>query len=152
MSHTYPLGKTARDALAKAEQSARTRYEAEDLVAETHEVLALETEWLTPKAKQLQTWLDQADANPAQGFVQRYEDADGQPVLAVTYWKTRPKRKAVIKQFTDTPPRPETVADHTDDLYFRQGRTKTRKRPPKLDPNQMDLFGGSAKPDKPNAS
>jgi hypothetical protein len=31
-------------------------------------------------------------------------------------------------------------SDHTDDLYFRRGRTKSKRRKP-VDPNQLDLFG-----------
>ena len=37
-------------------------------------------------------------------------------------------------------PQDDMVEDHTDDLYFKSGRTKkSRKRV--VDPNQMDLFG-----------
>lgn len=143
MSHAYPLGKTARDALKNAKEAARTRYEAEAL-AEDVVIEALETEWLTPKAKELPKILEQADANPGQGFVQNYEDGSGNTVLAVTYWKLgkaakKAKPKPKPKKVRDTPPSEE---DHTDDLYFRSGRTKkSRKRP--VDPNQMDLFGKS---------
>ena len=86
MSHAYPLGKTARDALKNAKTAARTRYEAEDL-ADGAAIASLETEWLTPNAKELPKILEQADANPGHGFIQNYEDAAGKTVLAVTYWK-----------------------------------------------------------------
>jgi len=32
--------------------------------------------------------------------------------------------------------------DHTDDLYFRGGRTRKRRRAPRTDPRQLDLFTG----------
>ncbi|MEL6727516.1 MAG: hypothetical protein AAFZ74_05540 [Pseudomonadota bacterium] len=140
MSHAYPLGKTARDALKNAKVAARTRYEAEDF-AEDVSIAALETEWLTPAAKELSKILEQADANPGQGFVQHYEDAAGNTVLAVTYWKLA---KAAKKPKPKPKPIPEPKPDeddHTDDLYFKSGRTKKARRKRFVDPNQMDLFG-----------
>lgn len=140
MSHAYPIGKTARDALKNAQAAARTRYEAEDLVDDVA-ISALETEWLTPSAKDLPKVLEQADANPGHGFVQHYEDADGNTVLAVTYWK-------LAKASKKPKPKPEPIKspateeeDHTDDLYFKSGRTKKAGRKRFVDPNQMDLFG-----------
>ena len=135
MSHTYPLGKTARDALKATGEPARTRYEAEDL-AEGAQIKALETEWLTPSAEDLPKLLELAEANPAHRFVQNYEDASGNTVLAVTYWK-------VVKATTKAKPKPKPKPaedDHTDDLYFRAGRTK-KSKPKPVDPNQLDLFG-----------
>ena len=140
MSHAYPLGKTARDALKHAKAAARTRYEAEDL-AEDVAIAALETEWLTPAAKDLAKILEQAEANPGHGFVQHYEDAQGNTVLAVTYWKlakTPKKPKPKPKPIATSKPDDE---DHTDDLYFKSGRTKKARRKRFVDPNQMDLFG-----------
>lgn len=140
MSHAYPLGKTARDALKSAKVAARTRYEAEDL-ADGVAIAALETEWITPAAKDLAKYLEQVEANPGQGFVQHYEDGSGNPVLAVTYWKLakaakKPKPKPGPKPSVE----PET-GDHTDDLYFKSGRTKKSRRKQVVDPNQLDLFG-----------
>ncbi|MCR9270832.1 MAG: hypothetical protein NXH72_12650 [Hyphomonadaceae bacterium] len=146
MSHAYPLGKTARDALKNAQHAARTRYEAEDL-AEDVAISALETEWLTPAAKDLAKILEQAEANPGHGFVQHYEDASGNTVLAVTYWKLT---KATKKPKPKPKPIPEpdpNADDHTDDLYFKSGRTKKTRRKRFVDPNQMDLFGSKAEGD-----
>lgn len=142
MSHAYPLGKTARDALKSAKAAARTRYEAEDL-ADGVAIAALETEWITPAAKDLAKFLEQVEANPGQGFVQHYEDGSGNPVLAVTYWKLA---KAAKKPKPKPKPSPKPGAeaetgDHTDDLYFKSGRTKKSRRKPVVDPNQLDLFG-----------
>ena len=138
MSHAYPLGKTARDALKTAKAAARTRYEAEDL-ADGVAIAALETEWITPTAKDLPKLQAQVDANPGQGFVQHYEDGSGNPVLAVTYWKLAKVAKKPNPKPKPAAPEPET-GDHTDDLYFKSGRTK-KSRKPAVDPNQMDLFG-----------
>ena len=137
MSHTYPLGKTARDALKATGEPARTRYEAEEL-ADGAVIKALETEWLTPSAADLPDLLALAEANPAHCFVQNYEDAAGNTVLAITYWKLA---KAAAKPKAKPKPDPKTeTEDHTDDLYFRAGRTKKSKQKP-VDPNQLDLFG-----------
>lgn len=140
MSHIYPLGKTAKDALSNAKAAARTRYEAEDL-SDGVAIAALETEWLTPAAKDLEKILAQAEDNPGHGFVQHYEDASGNTVLAVTYWKLA---KAAKKPKPKPQPKAEAkpdAEDHTDDLYFKSGRTKKSRKKPFIDPNQMDLFG-----------
>lgn len=140
MSHAYPIGKTARDALKNASEASRTRYEAEEL-ANGVSITALETEWLTPSEKDLPKFLEQAEANPGHGFVQNYEDGSGNTVLAVTYWKlgkAAKKPKPKPKKISDAPP---TDEDHTDDLYFKSGRTKKSRRKRYVDPNQMDLFG-----------
>ncbi|WP_084398804.1 hypothetical protein [Henriciella aquimarina] len=146
MSLAYPLARTADDALTGAGQAARTRYDAEALAGDTP-VLSLETEWIKPDADALPALLKQAEAGEAKGFIQTYEDADGQPVLAVTYWKlgkaaktSAPKPAAEAKPDKPKPAKKQkTEEDHTDDLYFRhtKGR-KPRKKP--VDPRQMDLF------------
>ena len=141
MSHAYPLGKTARDALKGAKEAARTRYEAEDLAGDVA-VAALETEWITPSEKDLPKIMEQAAENPGHGFVQHYEDGSGNTVLAVTYWKLAKAKKK--KSAPKPKPIPEGAAeqeDHTDDLYFKSGRTKKSRRKRFIDPNQMDLFG-----------
>ena len=141
MSHAYPLGKTARDALKGAKEAARTRYEAEDLAGDVA-VAALETEWITPSEKDLPKIMEQAAENPGHGFVQHYEDGSGNTVLAVTYWKLAKAKKK--KSAPKPKPIPEGTAeqeDHTDDLYFKSGRTKKSRRKRFIDPNQMDLFG-----------
>ena len=142
MSHAYPLGKTARDALKNAQAAARTRYEAEEL-AEDVAIASLETEWITPAEKDLAKILEQAETNPGHGFVQNYEDGAGNTVLAVTYWKlakTPKKPKPKPRPIQDPDPNQE---DHTDDLYFKSGRTKKSRRKRFVDPNQMDLFGAA---------
>ncbi len=137
MSHAYPLGKTARDALKGAQEAARTRYEAEDLAGDVA-IASLETEWLTPSEQDLPKILEQAEANPGHGFVQHYEDGAGKTVLAVTYWKLAKAKKPPAKPKAEPKPSDE---DHTDDLYFKSGRTKKSRRKRHVDPNQMDLFG-----------
>lgn len=141
MSHAYPLGKTARDALKGAKEAARTRYEAEDLAGDVA-IASLETEWITPAEKDLPKILEQADGNPGHGFVQHYEDGSGNTVLAVTYWKLAKakKKKPAPKPKPALAPEPADE-DHTDDLYFKSGRTKKSRRKRVVDPNQMDLFG-----------
>ena len=146
MSQTYPLGRSALDALAKATLAARTRYEADALAGDKAVIAALETEWVTPAADDLDGLLKQADENPAKGFIQHYEDANDNKVLAITYWKLVPaKTSKAKKQKTKSPtsPKPasEVEVDHTDDLYFKAGRTRQKRRRAKPDPNQMDLFG-----------
>ena len=140
MSHAYPIGKTARDALQNAKAAARTRYEAEALVEDVA-IASLDTEWITPAAKDLAKMLERAEQNPGHGFVQHYEDGEGNTVLAVTYWKlakTPKKPKPKPRPVIESDPKTE---DHTDDLYFKSGRTKKSRRGRYVDPKQMDLFG-----------
>lgn len=146
MSLAYPLARTAEDALKGVGSAARTRYQAEELAGDTP-VLSLETEWLKPPSKDLPALMKQAEAGEAKGFIQTYEDADGMPVLAVTYWKLG--RTASKKTNKPQPEKPKAAArpkkkaeeaDHTDDLYFRHGRTRPSRRKKQVDPRQMDLF------------
>lgn len=142
MSHLYPLASTAKDAFENAKFAARTRYEAEALVKE-FEILKLETEWITPEGDDIHAIIDAAEDGPGHGFVQRYEDEKGAPVLAVTYWKIGGKKIPAKAKPKAPPPLSEPVEDHTDDLYFREGRTKpARKRGRKkfVDPRQIDMF------------
>ena len=136
MSHTYPIATSAKAALSETAKIARTRYEAEAL-AEGQTIAALDTEWLTPATDKLSKILEQVAASPAHGFVQNYEDAQGNTVLAVTYWKVTKAKKAKPKP----PPQPAPDSDHTDDLYFRSGRNKKSKKRKYVDPNQLDMFG-----------
>ena len=146
MSHAYPLAICASEAFT-AEHAARTRYEAEAL-SDGVAIVALETEWLTPAPTEAQNMLTMADQANGKGFVQRYEDADGNPVLAVTYWKLKRDAEPAAAApapppIKAPPPAPTPKTDHTDDLYFRQGRTKPRRsRSKPVDKRQMDLFSG----------
>lgn len=150
MAHLFPLALNAADAVDAPELAARTRAGAEALVeASTRRVVRLETEWLTLEPDEAARILAAAEATEwGEMFIQRYEDASGKPVLAVTYWKlVDPATPAETGSAGPvTPPAEETPkadeTDDTDDLYFRKGRTKKRgARRKKIDPNQMDLFG-----------
>lgn len=143
MTHTYPIGQSALEALASGDVAVRTRYEAEASVPDGYHITALETEWITPAEAQLDGLMRQAEDNPATGFIQHYEDASGNTVLAITYWKrTASAQPAKIKPISPEVEtnRADTHPDHTDDLYFREGRTRVRPRSKPVDPNQMDLF------------
>ena len=148
MSHLYPIAETAEDALERATLAALTRYDAEAL-AEGHNILKLETEWITPASDDVVGIMEAADAGPGKGFVQRYEDEKGAPVLAVTYWKLGDIAAKPAKP-KPPPSKPSTDEDHTDDLYFRHGRTKPSKRGGRkkfIDPRQMDMFSAPADPE-----
>lgn len=150
MSLAYPLAMTVEEALTGAQKAARTRYDAE-VLAEGQSVMALETEWVKPGPDDVAVLLKQAESGEAKGFIQIYEDADGAPVLAVTYWKLgapvagkQPTPAKVDKPKAEKPARTEKAGkaeeDHTDDLYFRHGRTRKSRRKRHVDPRQMDLF------------
>ncbi len=151
MGHLYPLARDARRALEGAAKAARTRADAERL-AGADGIETLQTDWLTIDPAELDSLLALAEKAVGEGFVQRYEDAAGQPVLAVSYWRlAEPKPTGGTEagaQETgarDTgPPEPASpVPDHTDDLYFRAGRTLPRRpRKSRVDPRQLDLFSG----------
>lgn len=146
MSHLYPLATSAIAALHTAEHAALNRAEA-DRLAGVDLVLALETEWLTLSVEEAETATVAATASVGQGFVQYYENADGAVVLAVTYWKLAAGEAEIPGPdlAVSAPATPAPEEDHTDDLYFRFGRTKKRARRKKENPNQMDLFCGPKK-------
>ena len=142
MSHAYPLARNARDAVTKAQSAARSRAEAVS-AAKSETVTGLETEWLTLEPDEADDMLEQAAAGPAHGFLQRYEDASGNLVLAVTYWKLAPA--TIIEPIPITPPA-APVEDDTDDLYFRSSTSRTRRKAKPVDPNQLDMFADLDKP------
>ncbi len=97
----------------------------------------LETSWLhmTPSEA---ARLEKAAEN-ASGHIQHYEDDQGHPVVALSWWKLSDQSRRDLR-----PARPVIgEADHTDDLYFRHGRTRRRRRQPP-DPAQRDLFDPEA--------
>jgi hypothetical protein len=148
MSHAYPLSRNVKDALSPGARAARTRAEAEALAGGL-KVDSLHTEWLNLTEAEADAQMLANGGRLAHGFLQRYEDDKGAPVLAVTYWRLvdLPKPKKTAKPPKAAKPVPvETPAesDHTDDLYFRSGRTKPPHRKRWVDPNQLDLFETAA--------
>jgi hypothetical protein len=135
MSLAYPIARSLEEATRPGAQIARTRSEAARL-SPGLVIAGLETSWLhLPEAEALALLGAQSADGPA-GHIQRYEDTSGHVVVAVTWWKQVDPAEAA--QRPPAAPRP-AASDHTDDLYFRQGRTRTRRRKPR-DPNQLDLF------------
>ena len=142
-SHAYPLATNLEDALKPDAKAARTRGMAEDM-AEGFLVDSLATDWLNVTEAEADAHLKAAESESvaAHGHLQRYEDNQGKPVLAVTWWKLVPAKPSKGKPKKDKPPvQTPPPEDHTDDLYFRAGRTKPRRRR-YIDPRQMDLFRG----------
>ena len=139
MSHAYPLGKTVEDALKPEASAARTLPEAEALAGGL-KVAELAIDWLA-MSEDAAEGMFAAAAGGAHGHLQRYEDEHGNPVVAVTWWKlVAPAASAKKKPSKPKPVKAEAeAADHTDDLYFRRGRTKPSRRR-YVDPRQLDLF------------
>ena len=144
MSHAYPIAENASAALTAPEPSARTRVEAIARAGKDAQI-SLRSEWLTLSPAAAKKAAGNIERAVEMGFVQRYEDADGRTVLAVTFWTAEPlpkpdrKPPATARTPSEKPAAatPAPAEDHTDDLYFRRGRTRRRKAP---DPNQLDLF------------
>ena len=138
----YPIAANAREAL-DAEVGARTVSEARELAKGP---VTLVIDWLRPQPAEREAVQAKADAGVARGFVQLYEDAKGQAVIAVSYWKLdrtgggKPK-KAKVRPDKPAPP----AEDHTDDLYFTKPGMKAKRKPKGRDPNQLDLFGPDQK-------
>ncbi len=131
----YPIASNARAAL-DAEGGARTLAEARDLAKGPVELVS---EWLRPRPAEREAVQGKAEAGVSRGFVQLYEDAKGQPVVAVSFWKPVSGAKAKAKK--PAPEKPKPADDHTDDLYFEKKGAKPRRRKKAPDPNQLDLFG-----------
>jgi len=136
----YPIAANARDAL-DAEGGARTVGEARELA---NGPVTLVIDWVRPQPAEREAVQAKADAGIARGFVQLYEDAKGQPVIAVSYWKpdkaggAKPKKAKADREAAP-------VEDHTDDLYFTKPGVKAKRKPKVPNPNQLDLFGPDQK-------
>lgn len=146
MPLTFPLAETARAAL-DATSSARTLGEARDKAGA---VVSLVSEWLRPSASERETLQERIDAGVAAGFVQVYEDNQGQPVVAVTFWKRGEMRPPPPVKATPAPAQaaPAAATDTVDDLYFEKSGASRRRagqrgrRSQIVDPSQLDLFAG----------
>jgi hypothetical protein len=141
MSLAYPIAQTLEDAARPGVKFARSRREAAEL-SPGLAVVGLETGWLhLTEAEALALFGAQGADGPA-GHLQRYEDTSGHVVVAISWWKVADPKAAPSQ--LPPPAIPAATArdksDHTDDLYFRRGRTKSKRRKP-VDPNQLDLFG-----------
>lgn len=147
MSLAYPIARSLEDALKPGAPTARSRREAlaraKGLALE-----GLETSWLHLPEAEADALFKAIGAEGPAGHLQRYEDTSGHAVIAVSWWKlvdpndVRPPEKRAFEPPMPPPLPPEE--DHTDDLYFRRGRTKSRRRKP-VDPNQLDLFSKNLK-------
>jgi len=140
MSHLYPLARDASDALSSETDGARTREEARSRLS-GRKLVGLKSDWLTLSASETAARAGAIERGVDLGFVQRYEDASGNTVLAITFWAVADEASETPGVADPTPEKPKSGTDHTDDLYFRSGRTKTRGRKRPADPNQLDLFG-----------
>ena len=150
MSLSYPIARSLEEATLPGAKIARTQREAADL-SPGFAVEGLETSWLHLTEEEASTLLGAQGADGPAGHIQRYEDTSGRVVVAVSWWKLcapGQKRAAAKRAKAEIPmpppPPPADKADHTDDLYFRRGRTKVRRKKP-ADPNQLDLFAPRGK-------
>jgi hypothetical protein len=141
MSLAYPIARTLEDAARPGVKFARSRREAVNL-SPGLVIEGLETGWLhLTEAEAIALFSAQGAEGPA-GHLQRYEDASGHIVVAISWWKaTDPSALPGRNRPTSAPAQTaRDTSDDTDDLYFRRGRTRPRRRKP-VDPNQLDLFG-----------
>jgi hypothetical protein len=139
MTIVYPIASDARGAL-DAGRFARTREEACSAAGAD---MTLVSEWLRPGPTERETVLAKAQGGLARGYVQFYEGPDGEPVIALTFWRER--REAPAPPLDPLPVAPSVSEDHTDDLYFAKPAVKSRRPRRPADVNQMDLFDTSSR-------
>ena len=142
MTLTYPIAASGEDALLAPVGFARTQSAAK---REAGKPVSFEIEWLRPSIPQRDAWQAEVMTALSHGAAQIYETETGDPIIAISYWKPVEKAEAPVEVLPEPPP-PSPKEDHADDLYFRNGRTKTRRRKP-ADPNQLDLFGSAGPED-----
>lgn len=146
MSLIYPVANDARAALTGPQGEARTKAEAREIAGGE---VTLETDWLKPDPDEADDLSGAVQLAISHGAAQIYESDDGQPVVAVSYWKPVVIPEPVPAPAAEPAPASGPVReDHADDLYFRHGRTK-KKKPEQVDPNQLDLFGAPKEPRPP---
>ena len=135
MSLAYPIAQSLEEATRPGVRFARSAREAATL-SPGYRVEGLETSWLHLTESDARRLVAAQGAEGPAGHLQQYEDTSGHVVVAVSWWKIT-AAAAPAKTPQPAPP-PASSADHTDDLYFRRGRTRIRRKP--VDPNQLDLF------------
>jgi hypothetical protein len=142
MSLAYPIARTLEEAITPGVTAARSQQEAIALSGGL-DVEGLEISWLHLPPEEADALFRAISAEGPAGHLQRYEDTSGHTVVAVSWWKLANPAAARVsrKRARKTAPLRTPEDDHTDDLYFRRGRTKPKRRRP-ADPNQMDLFSG----------
>ena len=134
MNQSIPIATDARAALLEPEGRARTAAEAAR-TSQTGE-RALGFDWFRidpddPQAEDLERALL---AGVEAGYVQVYEDADGRPLYAVSFWPSKdlkPTSDAKVRKRTSPSTKPSKTAS----------KPKRRRKKP-TDPRQMDLFPG----------
>ena len=140
MSLAYPIARSLDEATRPGVKTARTLREAA-ASSPGARVEGLETSWLHLTEEEAAALVAAQGLEGPAGYLQRYEDTSGHVVVAVTWWKLADPNapKAAPPPPPAAPPEAPASADHTDDLYFRRGRTKPRRKRP-IDPTQLDLF------------
>ncbi len=163
MTLAYPIAKNADEALFASEDLlCKTLSQASEKAGQR---VVMTSDWLRPGADASDKLRDRAEELRAHGFVQMYEDKDGNTVLGVTYWKLLTAAEAKTQDQKVEDARAARQEETTDDLYFtrpekrreRFGLSIRRPRVKKPDPRQMDLFPQTGKPtpespDEPGAS
>ena len=134
MSLSYPIANTAMDALTSPLGHERTQSAAKRHVGGP---VTFETEWLRLGPERLEEIQSSVQTAVAMGAAQIYETEKGRPVIALNYWRVLTDVEKVFDRPAEIDPA-RKKEDHTDNLYFRRGRTKPRKK--SVDPNQLDLF------------
>lgn len=139
MSLAYPIARSLEEATLPGAKIARTQREAASLEPGMR-IEGLETSWLHLTEAEATALLAAQGAEGPAGHIQRYEDTSGHVVVAVSWWKLVDPKQTRKAQAPPPAAEPQKEkSDHTDDLYFRRGRTKPKRRK-HVDPNQLDLF------------
>ncbi|MAT33732.1 MAG: hypothetical protein CMK06_01080 [Ponticaulis sp.] len=133
----YPIAASAMDALTAPLGHERTQAAARRVAGGD---VRFETEWMRPGPERAEELQSSIQAALSIGAAQIYESEKGRPVIALKFWRVLSEAEVILSQPVETPKKEE----HTDDLYFRRGRTKARKKP--VDPNQLDLFPQEKQP------
>jgi hypothetical protein len=87
MTLQYPIADSARLALLDPCPMAGSEMTARQAAGGP---VNLALEWVRPNTEEASLFEEAAQAALASGFVQVYQDARGQPVLAVTFWRREP--------------------------------------------------------------
>lgn len=152
MGLAYPLAPDARSAL-NADEATFVSTLADAMKASSVRV-ALHTAWIRPDPDEVDAIAERVPSWMGSGFVQSYENENGQLLLAVTFWKPVTPEEAEAERIREAKIKADARIDNLDDTYFSKPEVRRKRhglKPRRLrswtHESQLELFPGDENTD-----